>query len=47
MALSPLLLAVMLRSMASLTRPSMASLDASLAAARDGCYHPRAGNAGQ
>jgi hypothetical protein len=39
MALSPLLLAVMLR--------SMASLDASLAAARDGCYHPRAGNAGQ
>jgi hypothetical protein len=43
MALSPLLLAVMLRSMASLTRPSMASL----AAARDGCYHPRAGNAGQ
>jgi len=35
MALSPLLLAVMLRSMAS------------LAAARDGCYHPRAGNAGQ
>jgi hypothetical protein len=39
MALSPLLLVVMLR--------AMASLDASLAAAGDGCYHPRAGNAGQ
>jgi len=39
MALSPLLLAVMLR--------SMASVEASLAAARGGCYHPRAGNAGQ
>jgi len=43
MALSPLLLVVMLRSMASVD----ASLDASLAAARSGCYHPRAGNAGQ
>jgi len=43
MALSPLLLAVMWRAMASLG----AFPDASLAAARDGCYHPRAGNAGQ
>jgi len=43
MALSPLLLAVMLRSMASLG----AFPEAYLAAARDGCYHPRAGNAGQ
>jgi hypothetical protein len=41
--LSPLLLVAMLRAMASLG----AFPEASLAAARDGCYHPRAGNAGQ